>query len=54
MTLPLWPVSAAIGQEFFPPYCSRTEVWLPAASKAHMQEAGADEKESGFIQVPAT
>ena len=30
------------------------QVWLPAASKASTRKAGADVKESGFIQVPAT
>lgn len=30
------------------------QVWLPAASKANTWEAGADVKDSGFIQVPAT
>ena len=34
--------------------CNRTQVWLPAASNANTQEAGADVKESVFIQMPAT
>lgn len=35
-----------------PSWCNWTQVWLPAALKAHDQEASI--KESDFIQVPAT
>ena len=53
-SFPLLPTAPFSQRGFIYP-CNQMQVWLPAASKAKcFWEAGADVKESGFIQVQAS